>query len=84
VKRKRRHLTAEFKARVAAEAFKGEKTIHTTMQTFFTIIGFAACTAVAMLALFKAIDAVWFFKEFRKDITKSLDRIEERLRNIKP
>jgi hypothetical protein len=37
-----------------------------------------------MLALFKAIDAVWFFKEFRKDITKSLDRIEERLRNIKP
>ena len=27
MKRKRRHLTAEFKARVAAEALKGEKSI---------------------------------------------------------
>jgi transposase-like protein len=27
MKRKRRHLTTEFKARVAAEALKGEKSI---------------------------------------------------------
>ena len=27
MKRKRRHLTAEFKARIAADAFKGEKSI---------------------------------------------------------
>ena len=54
------------------------------MQTFFTIAGFAACTAVAMLAIFKAIDAVWFFQEFRKEMTKTLDRIEETLRNRKP
>jgi hypothetical protein len=48
------------------------------------MIGFAACAAVAMLALFKAIEAVWFFKEFRENMTKSLDRIEETLRNQKP
>lgn len=28
MRRKRRHLTAEFKARIAAEALKGEQTIH--------------------------------------------------------
>ena len=54
------------------------------MQTFFTIIGFAACTAVAMLTLFKVIDAIWFFKEFHRTVTKSLANIEERLRNSKP
>ena len=32
MKRKRRHLTAEFKARVAAEAFKGEKSIQEIAQ----------------------------------------------------
>jgi hypothetical protein len=53
------------------------------MQLFFTMIGFAACAAVAMLALFKAIDAVWFFKEFRKEMTKSLAKIEERISNLK-
>lgn len=54
------------------------------MQTFFTIIGFAACTAVAMLTVVKAIDAVFFFKDFHETVTKSLAKIEERLRNIKP
>ena len=32
MRRKRRHLTAEFKARVAAEAFKGEKSIQQIAQ----------------------------------------------------
>ena len=32
MKRKRRHLTAEFKARIAAEAFKGEKSIQQIAQ----------------------------------------------------
>ena len=32
MKRKRRHLTAEFKARVAAEALKGEKSIQQIAQ----------------------------------------------------
>jgi len=32
MKRKRRHLTAEFKARVATEALKGEKTIQQIAQ----------------------------------------------------
>jgi transposase-like protein len=32
MKRKRRHLTAEFKARIAAEAFKGEKSIQEIAQ----------------------------------------------------
>jgi len=32
MKRKRRHLTADFKVRVAAEAFKGEKTIQQIAQ----------------------------------------------------
>jgi transposase-like protein len=32
MKRKRRHLAAEFKARVAAEALKGEKTIQQIAQ----------------------------------------------------
>jgi transposase len=32
MKRKRRHLTAEFKARIAAEALKGEKTIQQIAQ----------------------------------------------------
>ena len=54
------------------------------MQTFFTLIGLAACTAAATLAVIKFIETVWFFQEFRKDITKTLERIEERLRNIKP
>ena len=53
------------------------------MQTFFTIIGFAACTAVAMIAVFKAIDAVCYFREFRKEVAKSLAKIEERLNNLK-
>jgi hypothetical protein len=53
------------------------------MQTFLTIIGFAACVGGFTFAITKAIEAVWFFQEFRKDITKTLERIEERLRNIK-
>lgn len=32
MKRKRRHLTAEFKARIAGEAFKGEKSIQQIAQ----------------------------------------------------
>lgn len=54
------------------------------MQTFFIIIGFAACIAVAMLAVIKAIETVWFFQEFRKDLTKAINRIEERLSKNKP
>ena len=53
------------------------------MQTFLIIIGFFACTAAATLAVIKAIETVWFFQEFRKEVTKTLDRIEERLRNTK-
>jgi hypothetical protein len=54
------------------------------MQTFLVIIGFAACSAAAALAVIKAIETVWFFQEFRKEATKSLAKIEEHLRNIKP
>jgi hypothetical protein len=54
------------------------------MQTFFTIIGFAACTAAATLAVIKAIETVWFFKDLRDSVTKSLTRIEERINKLKP
>ena len=54
------------------------------MQTFLTLIGFTACVAAATIAVIKAIEAVFFFKEFHETVTKSLTRIEERLRNLKP
>ena len=53
------------------------------MQTFFTIIGFTASIAVAMIAVFKVIEAVCDFQEFRKEVAKSLAKIEERLNNLK-
>ena len=54
------------------------------MQTFFTLIGFTACFAALTVAIIKAIETVWFFQEFRKDVTKSLAKIEERISNLKP
>jgi hypothetical protein len=53
------------------------------MQTFFTLIGLAACVSGLMFAIIKFLEAVWFFKEFRDKTNSTLDRIEERLRNIK-
>ena len=54
------------------------------MQTFLTLVGFIGCFVAVTIALIKAIETVWFFKEFRDNVTKSLDRIEETLRNHKP
>lgn len=54
------------------------------MLTFLAIIGFTACSAVATLAVFKAVETVFFFREFHETVTKSLAKIEERLRNLKP
>jgi hypothetical protein len=54
------------------------------MQTFFTTIGFLGCTVITTLAIFKVIEAVWFFQEFRKETTKALARIDEHLNNLKP
>lgn len=45
------------------------------MQTFLTLIGFMACAVAATLAVIKAIETVWFFQEFRKEVTKSLAKI---------
>lgn len=53
------------------------------MQTFLTLIGFTACIAAAAFAIIKVVEAVWFFQEFRKEATKTLDRIEEHLRKLK-
>lgn len=54
------------------------------MQTFLTLVGFLGCAIAASITVIKAIEAVWFFKEFRDNVTKSLDRIEETIRNQKP
>lgn len=51
------------------------------MQTFLIFMGFLGCTIAAVIAVTKAIETVWFFQEFRKEVTKSLDRIQETLRN---
>lgn len=54
------------------------------METFLILIGFLACAVAASVAVIKAIETVFFFKEFRDTVTKSLARIEENLRNLKP
>jgi hypothetical protein len=36
-----------------------------------------------MFAIVKFLEAVWFFIEFRDKANSTLDRIEERIRNIK-
>jgi hypothetical protein len=53
------------------------------MQTFLTLIGLVACVSGLMFAIIKLLEAVWFFKEFRDSVTKSLTIIDEQLRNIK-
>jgi hypothetical protein len=54
------------------------------MEAFLILIGLTACFAIAVFGVIKFIEAVWFFQEFRKEVTKSLDRIQETLRNHKP
>jgi capsular polysaccharide biosynthesis protein len=54
------------------------------MESFLTFAGFIGCTIAVAIAIIKAIEAVWFFKEFRDKTTKSLDRIEKTLRDPKP
>ena len=54
------------------------------MDAFFTTIGFTACVIIAAYAVTKFIDAVFFFRGFHDTVTKSLAKIEDRLRNLKP
>jgi hypothetical protein len=54
------------------------------MDTFLTIVGFIGCIIAATIAIIKAIETLWFFKEFRDKTIRTLDRIEETLRNLKP
>jgi hypothetical protein len=54
------------------------------MEAFLLSIGFVSCVIAIGIAVIKAIEAVWFFKEFRESVTKSLTKIEERLNNLKP
>jgi hypothetical protein len=55
-----------------------------TFQAFLTIVGFGACAALAMLSIVKTFEVVWFFKDFRDKTNRTLERIEETLRNRKP
>ena len=54
------------------------------MITFLSVIGLTACIAVATIAVLKAVEVVFFFREFHGTVTKSLAKIEERLRNLNP
>lgn len=53
------------------------------MLSFLTLIGSVACAVAISFAIIKAIEAVWFFQEFRKRVDESLKRIEETLRTPK-
>lgn len=54
------------------------------METALTVIGFCTCFFLLFIAVMKGIETVWFFQEFRKDITKKLEVIEKTLREQKP
>lgn len=54
------------------------------MQAFLTFVGFLGCTIAVVIAVTKAIETVWFFKEFRDKTISTLERIEETLRKQKP
>lgn len=53
------------------------------MEAFLLSIGFVSCVIAVGIAIIKAIETVWFFKEFREEVTKSLTKIDEQIRNIK-
>ncbi len=54
------------------------------MQAFLTFAGFVGCTIMVAITVIKAIEAVWFFKEFRDNANRTLERIEQALRKHKP
>lgn len=53
------------------------------MEAFLIFVGFLGCTIAVAITVIKVIEAVWFFKEFRESVTKSLTKIDEQIRNIK-
>lgn len=53
------------------------------MQTIFELIGIIGTVILIMLTIFKVIETVSFFQEFRRQVRDSLERIEKSLKNDK-
>lgn len=54
------------------------------MQTFLSIAGFIGCASAVTIAFIKILETICFFRQFREKTIRTLERIEETLRNQKP
>jgi hypothetical protein len=54
------------------------------MEHFLILVGLIGCIITGGIVVFKFLDAVSFFQEFRNKTERTLARIEETLRNQKP